>query len=250
MKKCYYFILVLYLQPWILFSVISSTPIQSENSIPKETNLSLKTNSNGDFVRALNETHVNYNITNSQNNPSICALSSDTFAVAWESNGQDGNGYGIYARVFNANTGDNITHEFRVNYNTTQSQWFPSICALSSDKFAVAWQSLGQDGSDYGIYARVFNASTGENMTREFRVNNNIIYNQQNPSISALSSDKFAVAWQSWDQDGSLFGVYASVFNANTGDNITHEFRVNYNTTNNQQSPSTCELSSDIFAVA
>ena len=91
--------------------------------------------------------------------------------------------------------------EFLVNNYTINNQQNPSICNLTSDTFAVAWASGGQDPGDginvYGVYASVFDATTGKNITNEFRVNQETSYDQQNPSISALSNDTFAVAWQS-----------------------------------------------------
>jgi hypothetical protein len=192
---------------------------------------------------------VNNYTTNNQENPTICALSKDKFAVAWQSNGQDGSFREIYACVFNANTGLNTTREFRVNDYTTSNQRNPSICALSEDKFAVAWQSYGQDGNQRGIYAGVFNATTGTSITSEFSVNNYTIGDQENPSICALSEDKIAIVWQSDGQDGDLDGIYARVFNSATGVNITKEFRVNYITTNDQDNPSICTLSEDKIAI-
>ncbi|MFX0185378.1 MAG: hypothetical protein ACFE95_20035 [Candidatus Hodarchaeota archaeon] len=118
----------------------------------------------------------------------------------------------MYSRVFNATTGNNITSESRVNHYTLLDQRYPSICALSSDTFVVAWQSLGQDDSGYGVYARAFDATTGKNITSEFRVNHYALNTQYSPSICTFSSDTFAVAWTSDGQDGSGDGVYVSVF--------------------------------------
>ena len=249
MKTKNYFILVLFLQSWIFFSVLLTTPIQSLDSTHQETNLSVKTSSNEAFPRLLNETQVNYNTTDNQQNPSICALSSDTFAVAWQSNGQDGSFEGVYASVFDASTGNNITREFRVNDYTEFHQRYPSICALSSDTFAVAWSGFGQ-GDSSGVYASVFDAKTGNNITSEFQVNDYTENHQGSPSICALSSDTFAVAWESEGQDSDGWEVYARVFDATTGNNITSEFRVNHYTPSDQQNPSICALSSDTFAVA
>ena len=252
MNKKNYFILVLFLQSWIFFSVLLTTPIQSEKSTPQETSFSVKTSSNEAFPRILDETQVNYYTTSWQTYPSICALSSETFAVAWFSAGQDSASNGVYARVFDATTGNNITREFRVNHHSPSSQDAPSICALSSETFAVAWFSWQQDpDGSKGVYARVFDATTGNNITREFRVNHNTTSDQTFPSICALSSDKFVVVWESWQQDpDGTCGVYARVFDATTGNNITREFRVNHHIPDTQKLPSVCALSSNTFAVA
>jgi hypothetical protein len=308
--KIKFLVLILILQSFIFFGFLITNPIQSENSIQDEatTSISAKTSTTEYYKRVVDEFLVNnytngpqqdasicklseekiavawesqnqgegggvYNVftsifdtttgenltaefranyytTNSQENPSICALSDDVIAVAWESNGQDGSLYGIYVRVFNATTGENITAEFRANYYTLSDQKFPSICALSNDTIAVAWQSDGQDSSNNGIYARIFNATTGENITAEFRANYYTTNSQENPSICALSNDTIAVAWQSDGQDGSNLGIYARIFNATTGKNITNEFLVNNYTNGPQQDASICKLSEEKIAVA
>jgi hypothetical protein len=163
---------------------------------------------------------------------------------------QDGNLYGVYTRVFNATTGKNMTSEIQVNHETDNNQQNPAICAPSDEIFAVVWQSDLQDGSGYGIYARVFDITTGNNITSEFRVNEYTNDNQVNPSICALTNDTIAIAWQSVGQDGSNNGIYARIFNATTGKNMTKEFRVNYYSTNSQSNPSICALSNDTIAIA
>ena len=109
---------------------------------------------------------------------------------------------------------NNITNKFHVNDYTTLNQQAPSISALSSDTFAIAWESDGQDLSDEGVYVRVFNAITGNSITNEFLVNEETTNDQMKPSIAALSIDRFIIAWQSYDQDagGTDNGVYATIF--------------------------------------
>ncbi len=245
-----FLIIVLILQSWLLFSFLLTTTTHSENSNPITTKSSLKSSSNKVIVRILDETQVNYNTTDDQQNPYICALSNETFAVAWESYGQDGSSWGVYASVFNATTGKNITSEFRVNQYTDSAQANPSICALSNEIFAVAWESDDQDAEDNEVYARVFDATTGQQITPEFRVNHYVSNDQEDPCICALTSDTLAIAWESFQQDGSQHGIYARVFNATTGSNITSEFRVNYYWSSNELSPSICALTNDTFAVA
>jgi len=192
---------------------------------------------------------VNLYTVDNQFDPQVCALSSEVFVIVWVSADQDGSGLGIYAKVFNATTGGIITEEFLINTYTLNSQSSPSICGLSSDTFAVAWVSSGQDGSGYGIYEKVFNATTGSPLTLEFRANTFIANDQSNPSICALSNDIFAVVWSSYGQENSAFGVYARIFNGTTGIFMTPEFRVNSDIEGGGTGPSVCALSSDIIVV-
>ena len=49
-----------------------------------------------------------------------------------------------------------IGPEFQVNTYTDNDQRNPSVTELSGGGFVVTWNSDGQDGSDYGIYGRLF----------------------------------------------------------------------------------------------
>jgi hypothetical protein len=194
-----------------------------------------------------NEFRVNTYTNSFQEMPSVCALNPTTFVVAWQSYSQDGGNYGIYAAVFDS-TGTNLTNEFRVNTYTPSTQGGPMVCALNATTFVVVWSSYGQEGSNYGVYAAIFN-SMGTNLTKEFHVNTNTTGDQFASSVSALNSTSFVVAWTSDGQDGSGNGVYAAVFDS-TGINLTNEFRVNTYTADDQESPSISALSPTTFAVA
>ncbi|MFX0043498.1 MAG: hypothetical protein ACFE8L_11355 [Candidatus Hodarchaeota archaeon] len=195
------------------------------------------------------EIPVNEYTSGYQYEPSICALSNDSFAIAWQSN-QDAGSYDVYARVFNATTGSAITGEFRVNNFTTGSQQRPSICSLSQDAFAVAWESSNLDGDGYGVFGVVIDAATGNNLTKQFQINDYTINDQWFCSACALDNENIAVAWRSNGQDGSGYGVYATVIDTTTGNNITAELQMNQENFTSQQNPSICALSSDLFIVA
>lgn len=196
------------------------------------------------------EFQLTFNRTNDQKHPSVCALTEDTFAVAWQSDGQDGDWWGVYASIINATTGTNMTAEFRVNDYTTSEQRSPSLTALTEDSFAVTWQSYGQGFSGQGVYASIFNSTTGARINSEFQINHYTSLDQADPSISALTEDTFAVAWRSYGQDGAENEVYASIFNATTGANMTAEFRLNYNITDDQSNPSISALTEDTFVAS
>jgi len=194
------------------------------------------------------ELQVNEYTLGSQHEPSICALSEDSFAIAWNSN-QDAGSYNVYARVYNATTGNPITGEFRVN-NCTTIGLRPSICKLTQDSFAVSWESTSQDGDGYGVFGVVIDADTGNNATKEFQINYYTTSDQEDSDICALDNENIAVAWNSFGQDGDYRGVYATVIDITTGNNITAELQMNEVTWNFQQKPSICALSSDLFIVA
>jgi hypothetical protein len=100
------------------------------------------------------EFHVNTYLTNDQQFPSVDGLEDGSFVVVWQSAGQDGSGFGIYAQRFSAD-GIALGSEFRVNVNTLGNQQRPSVVGLSGRDFVVTWQDDNQDGSGFGVYARV-----------------------------------------------------------------------------------------------
>jgi hypothetical protein len=161
-------------------------------------------------VNLTQEVQVNYYWDDDQEEPTLCKLTEDSFIIAWDSNGQDGNESGVFATIINASTFTNITAEFQINYNTTGHQTSPSMCKLSEDIIAFAYTN--PDESERGVSARLFNITTRLNITEEFRVNNETYDTQTVPTICALRNDTFVVVWQSDKQDGSDWGVYGSVF--------------------------------------
>jgi hypothetical protein len=99
------------------------------------------------------EFRVNTYTTYTQTYPSVAMDNDGDFVVSWFSNGQDGSSYGIYAQRYD-NAGVAQGAEFRVNTYTTSQQFYPSVAMDSDGDFVVSWQSNGQDGSSYGIYAQ------------------------------------------------------------------------------------------------
>ena len=104
-----------------------------------------------------------------------------------------------------------LGNEFQVNTYTTSSQRFPSVAADADGDFVVAWESSGQDGSSFGVFARRF-SSAGAPLTSEFQVNTYTTSFQSAPSVAADADGDFVVAWQSYGQDDSNFGVFAQRF--------------------------------------
>ncbi len=104
------------------------------------------------------EFRINTYTANDQRTPSIAADTDGDFVVAWTSDGQDGSSYGVYAQRFDA-SGVPQGGEISVNTFTTNRQQNASVAMDSSGDFVVAWESLYQDGSVYGVYARRFDAA-------------------------------------------------------------------------------------------
>jgi Ca2+-binding RTX toxin-like protein len=179
---------------------------------------------NASGVRLGSEFRVNTTLSFDQSNASIAIDTDGDFVIVWESFEQDGDGYGIYAQRYNA-AGVRIGGEFQVNTFTNSRQNNASIAIDADGDFVIAWQSFGQDGDSYGIYAQLYNAA-GVKIGSEFRVNTTTNSNQNAPSIAIDADGDFVIAWESRGQDGSGDGVYAQRYNA-AGIRIGGEFQVN-----------------------
>ena len=138
--------------------------------------------------------------------PSVAA-GSGTFVVAWQSQGQDGSGYGIFGQRF-ALSGPPTGVEFPATTFVAGDQFEPAIVGDIIGDFAVMWTSAGQDGSGLGVFGQRF-ANSGTFHGPEFRVNSFTTAAQRSPAAIAGFSGNFIVAWQSDTQDGSQYGVFS-----------------------------------------
>jgi len=114
----------------------------------------------------------------------------------------------VYSPLVNAAQGDTADTEFLVNTETTSSQQNPSIAMDADGDFVIAWESRNQDGDSYGVYAQRYK-SDGIKAGVEFLVNTETTSFQNNPSIAMDADGDFVIAWHSYLQDGSSFGIYA-----------------------------------------
>ncbi len=185
------------------------------------------------------EFKVNTYTTGSQAAPTVAMDSAGDFVVAWESVGEDGSGYGIYAQRYNS-SGVTQGSEFQVNTYTTSDQDLPAAAMDSTGDFVIIWESKGQDGSGYGIFAQRYNSS-GMAQGSEFRVNtyttgNQGFYYEGAPAVAMDSAGDFSIAWESYGQDGSNYGIFSQRYNS-SGAAQGSEFQVNTYTTGIQNLP-------------
>ncbi|BAU41656.1 Calx-beta domain-containing protein [Leptolyngbya sp. O-77] len=142
-----------------------------------------------------------------QDDAAIAIRPDSSYVVAWVSNGQDGSGTGIYARLFNAD-GTPARTEFLVNVTTQKDQFNPAIAVDKAGNFVITWSSFEQDGSNYGVYARRFNAA-GQALSAEIPVNQTTVGQQDQATISMDAAGNFVVVW-----DCGVKGIVARRFNA------------------------------------
>ena len=176
---------------------------------------------------------VNTTTTNWQMESAV-AMASGSFLISWSSAGQDGGGFGIYARLYNA-SGEPAGAEFQVNTTAPGNQRYSSVAMDTSGNFVVSWTSTDQDGGGDGVYARLYSLA-GTPLGGEFRVNTFTTGDQRYSAIAMDSDGDFIVTWKSELQDGDGFGIYAQRYNA-SGLAQGGEFQVNSFTAGNQIDP-------------
>jgi hypothetical protein len=107
-------------------------------------------NSSGTAVGS--EFRVNTYTKLDQSYSSVAMDGAGNFVISWTSAGQDGSDNGIYAQRYNSN-GVAAGSEFRVNTTKRNSQIFSHVAMKDTGNVLIGWNSFGQDGSGWGIYA-------------------------------------------------------------------------------------------------
>jgi hypothetical protein len=167
--------------------------------------------------------------------PSVGMDSDGDFVITWISLLPGNYNYDIYAQRF-SNNGTPQGNLFQVNTYTISYQGTPVIDMDSAGNFVIAWSSCSQDGSGCGIYTQKYN-SEGVPQGTELQVNTYTTGAQTNPDIAMDNAGKFVVVWNSYEQDGSNFGIYGQLYNS-IGESQGSEFLVNSYTADKQFGPS------------
>ncbi|MCC5645205.1 cadherin-like domain-containing protein [Nostoc sp. CHAB 5824] len=181
------------------------------------------------------EFQVNTDINSLLLNPTVAMNAGGNFVISWTSFDLDGSGFEIYARLYDS-SGAAQGGEFKVNTYTTEAQYYPTVAINAEGDFIISWASNGQDGSSNGIYARRYDSNGDAKDIPEFKVNTRTTDSQVNPTVAVDTNGNFVISWQSNNQDGSGFGIYAQRYNS-AGLPQGSEFKVNSNTTSDQINP-------------
>lgn len=186
-----------------------------------------------------------------QRNSSIAMNAVGDFVVVWESQNQDTDGYGIYAKRFSAD-GQPIGNAFQVNTVSPNNQQNAAVAIATNGSFVVVWESEVQDGSGWGIFAQRYGAD-GKPIGAEFQVNpaDGAANDQRKPSVAMdATTGDFVVTWTS-DDGGSTAKnkeVYFRQFTA-SGTPKGGQIRANQNPIENQQYSVVTALPGGGFAI-
>ncbi|RDI62289.1 M10 family metallopeptidase C-terminal domain-containing protein [Microvirga subterranea] len=195
------------------------------------------------------ETRVNMRTADIQSEPTVATLADGGWIVTWQSNGQDTDGYGIYQKRFDHNGNAVSTADRLVNVTTADSQYDPNVTALADGGWVVTWESLGQDGSSYGIYQQRFDQNGDALYQADRIVNVTTTGSQTNPSVTALTDGGWVVTWESNGQDGSGTGIYQQRFDRDGNAASAADRLVNVTTTGSQLNTSVTGLAGGGWAV-
>jgi hypothetical protein len=173
---------------------------------------------------------VNSYTTGFQQLPKVAGTAAGSFVVSWSSQEQDGSSAGIFARRFTS-AGTALGVEFQVNTYTPGQQHSQSVAIDGEGDFVIGWASFGQDGYNYGDFARRFNAA-GTPQAAEFLVNSYTNAAQFGPLVAMNDDGRFVMVWSSDHRDNN-FDVFGQRFDAN-GVPQAAEFQVNSYTVEDQ----------------
>src|SRR5262245_8509153 len=148
---------------------------------------------------AAGELVVNTVAANNQSWPSLSMDARGNFVVVWQSNMQDGSGYGVFGQRFDP-AGVRVGAEFSVHTTTTGNQAFPGVSVDRRSDFVVVWTDY--QGGGIEIKARLFDRS-GKALGAEFRANAYTTGTQAAPAVALDAGGNFVVVWDSAGQDGN-----------------------------------------------
>jgi hypothetical protein len=177
---------------------------------------------NSSGVAIGSEFPVNTVLTSICANPSLAATPDGGFAVGWsQRNIVSGNSsssqfwaaggvvpvnsWDVFVRTYGSGgvaTGEPV----RMNTCTSGAQYAPKLSSFLGNYLSV-WLSLGQDGSQEGIYGQ-FLTSSGELAGVEFRVNGGNAVRQTDPVVCSDNASRFLVVWSSFANSGD-FDLFA-----------------------------------------
>ncbi|MCV6621503.1 MAG: Ig-like domain-containing protein [Cellvibrionaceae bacterium] len=143
---------------------------------------------------------VNSHRVDDQMVPDVVGLEDGGYVVSWQSYGQDGDAFGIYAQRFDSND-QAVGNEFLVNESTASDQHRAEITSLENGGFVISWVSEASDGTGRTIFARFYDENS-DPVTAEMPLNDSDSSNVNYPSISNLSNGNVVITWESGNDEG------------------------------------------------
>jgi len=139
--------------------------------------------------------------------PSIAMDKAGHFVVAWDGDPKLASLDDIHARIFEPN-GTAIGEQFTVNTTIEGPQQNPRVAMNNRGRFIIVWDSkIDPDINERDIFAQRYDSS-GRPLGDEFQVNTYMADDQKRPTVAMGQNRNFVMAWQSYGQDDSDYGVF------------------------------------------
>nr|HPR05612.1 DUF4347 domain-containing protein [Denitromonas sp.] len=126
--------------------------------------------------------------------PAVATDGAGNFVVVWNEGGLGGPKEDIYMQSFTA-SGSPIGTVVQVNTTTSEQQEFADVAINAAGYTVVTWQSMNQDGSAEGIFARSYEPGAS-NPSAEIPVNLYTADNQSQPAVAINSRGQIVIAWE------------------------------------------------------
>ncbi|QDU23846.1 VCBS repeat-containing protein [Urbifossiella limnaea] len=179
------------------------------------------------------EFRVNTETATTQYSPQVAMNAAGQFAVAWVSdhnvvNDPTDTEKSVFVRWYGAD-GVAPNPEFLANVYTKDAQEHPAIGIDAAGDLVVAWQSINQatgTGVSWDVFARQFRPDGTSPQAQEFQVNETVAAPQRFPAVGVDGAGRFAIAWQTINQDGSSWAVFQRQYRADgtpeTGEQVVN----------------------------
>jgi PKD domain/K319L-like, PKD domain/RTX calcium-binding nonapeptide repeat (4 copies) len=187
------------------------------------------------------EFRVNSTTAGDQQKQGVSPVADGGFVVVWDDAGTGE----IRGQRYTA-SGAAVGGEFTATTSRI-SPFQAAVAGMADGGFVVGWAAL-TDGSSYGVYSQRFDAS-GTPIGAVIPINTYTDNRQWEIRLAADANGGFVAVWDSIDQDGDKWGVFARKFDSQ-GQPLSDEVQVNQHTLDTQFQEVVTGLADGTFAVA
>jgi hypothetical protein len=159
--------------------------------------------------------------------PALAADALGNYVVVWDRwNNQAGSQSEIVFRKYAANDRPVTPRLAEVNQFRPGFQQWPDVAMNAAGWFAATWASLDQDGSSFGVYARLYRGRQAVSAEIAVPTPVRTAGSQQFPRVGIDAAGNFAVVWEGPGTTAAdLFDVWVRRFD-NTGSPLGRPVRV------------------------
>ncbi|CAD8160136.1 unnamed protein product [Paramecium pentaurelia] len=158
------------------------------------------------------ETQLDNTFNYAENLPRVASFLNGGSVIVWQSELQDGSGYGVYAQLISPE-GIPVNQVIRVNINTKNSQFLPDVTILPNNNVIIVWAD-GDIKIESELYFQIFDQELNRIGTPTF-IDYMALYYQQYYDrplvVQGLSNNEFVIAWI--NTKNYQTSIFVSLFN-------------------------------------